>query len=186
MQTVDDETGAELGTGENDPCGPTLECPCAEESALTDVDAKGSEIATTTPDQEQIVAQLLRATSRRPFGPLFFADQLAAFVRDRCPEPSERLPTVDLWLAQGEPIRVCHVIAVTPRWVVIAARDRDETDAKMTTEFHPYELIVRVSIGPTVARGRGIGFEQASRPALVDVAPPSPEEALCAASTPHA
>lgn len=115
---------------------------------------------------EQQIAQLLRAM-RCPFGPHFFVEQLAAFVRDRCPEPSEQLPRVDIWYA-GEPLAVCHIIAVAPSWVAIAVRDRHTRDAEMRTEMIPYEMISRVTIGAPVPRSRGMGFDREHRPEIVE------------------
>lgn len=145
--------------------------------------------ATSTPGGEAgaanaAVAALLRSGGGHPFGPLFFLTQLAAFVRERCPEAGDRLPRVDLWVAGGEPIRVCHVIAIGPRWVAVAARDRDARDDAMVmrTELIPYELIGRVTIAGDVARGRGMGFDQARRPAIVGDDRRTPEEMLHAAA----
>jgi len=122
--------------------------------------------------EEQQFAQLLRAV-RCPFGPQFFLEQLAAFVRDRCPDPGEQLPRVDLWYL-GEPLAVCHVVAVAPSWVAVAVRDRHAHDADMRTELIPYETISRVTIGAPVSRSRGVGFDCAHRPEIVeDAQPPS-------------
>lgn len=127
--------------------------------------------------EEQALARLLQSV-RCPFGPRFFFEQLAGFVRDRCPDPTERLPRLDLWIAGGEPIAVCHVIALGPQWVAIAAGGRD---AEMRTEIIPYELITRVTISAT-PRGRGIGFDQERRPLVLADDALSPEEALALAA----
>lgn len=122
--------------------------------------------------EDQQFAQLLRAV-RCPFGPQFFLEQLAAFVRDRCPDPGEQLPRVDLWYL-GEPLAVCHVVAVAPSWVAVAVRDRHSHDADMRTELITYETISRVTIGAPVSRSRGVGFDCAHRPEIVeDARPPS-------------
>lgn len=132
--------------------------------------------------EEQQLAQLLRAV-RCPFGPQFFIEQLAAFVRERCPDPGEQLPRVDLWYG-GEPLAVCHVIAVAPSWVAVAVRDRHSHDAEMRTELISYEMISRVTIGAPVSRSRGIGFDCAHRPEIVEdvTAPTRMLEALAQAA----
>lgn len=126
--------------------------------------------ATSSERDKLQLAQLLRAV-RCPFGPQFFLEQLAAFVRDRCPDPGEQLPRVDLWYL-GEPLAVCHVVAVAPSWVAVAVRDRHALDAEMRTELIPYETISRVTIGAPVSRSRGMGFDGSHHPAIVDDAQP--------------
>jgi hypothetical protein len=121
--------------------------------------------------EELQLAQLLRAV-RCPFGPQFFFEQLAAFVRDRCPDPGEQLPRVDLWYL-GEPLALCHVVAVAPSWVAVAVRDRHAHDSEMRTELFPYEAISRVTIGAPVSRSRGMGFDCAHRPEIVEEQPPT-------------
>lgn len=132
---------------------------------------------------EAATTALLRAAAGHCFGPQFFLAHLAAFVRERCPDPAERLPHVELWLAGGETVTLCHVIAVGPRWVAVAARVRGaHGDAmEMRTELIPYELIGRVTISGGPARGRGIGFEQTRPPAIIEDAR-TPEEVLLAAA----
>lgn len=136
------------------------------EPSPTDEPTKREEPVRLSRREEQQLAQFLRAV-RYPFGPQFFIEQLAAFVRDRCPDPGEQLPRVDLWYA-GEPLAICHVIAVAPSWVALAVRDRHAHDAEMRTELIPYEMINRVTIGAPVSRSRGIGFDCAHRPAIVE------------------
>lgn len=132
---------------------------------------------------EAAMTALLRTAGPHGFGPLFFLGQLAAFVRERCPDPAEHLPRVDLRLADGEVVAICHVIAVGPRWVAVAARDRDVGEHGMTmrTELIPYELIARVTISGASSRGHGIGFEQVHPPAVVETQR-TPEEILLAAA----
>ncbi len=119
---------------------------------------------------EAAITAMLRAARGHGFGPQFFLAHLAAFVRDRCPDPSEHLPHVQLWLAGGERVTICHVIAVGPQWVAIAARADDARDGRMEmqTELIPYELIGRVTISGGPTRGRGIGFAQLHPPTIIE------------------
>lgn len=126
------------------------------------------------------IEEITRADARSPFGPRFFLQQLAAFVLDRCPDPAERLPQVDLWV-HGEPITVCHVMAVAPHWVAMAARTERE-QAEMRTELIVYASIGRVTISGTAPGPRAIGFDTSRQPAVIDDGDMSPEEALAAAA----
>ena len=147
---------------------------------MTELDA--TELQPTTPPterEEQQIAQVLRSV-RCAFGPQFFLGHLAAFARDRCPAPEEQLPRVDLWVL-GEPLAVCHVVAVSPSWVAVAVRDRHERDAEMRTELIPYDAITRVTIGAPVSRGRGMGFDCTHEPKIIeDVVAPARMLAMAA------
>lgn len=122
---------------------------------------------TNARDDDRDHAQLARllAETHCSFGPRFFLTQLAAFVRERCPDPGE-LPRVDLWI-DGEPHTICHVITIAPRWLALAVWNGRGESATMSTEIVPYELISRVTIG-AVSRAHAIGFAQLSPPSLVD------------------
>ena len=122
---------------------------------------------------------LAHADAHCPFGPSFFLGQLSAFVRDRCPEPSERLPSVELHLVTGEAVDVCHIVGVAPRWIALAVWSRDATtDDRMLTVLIPYETIVRVRVRPAHTHGDRIGFDQA-KPVPLRL---SPEQTLRVAS----
>ncbi|MBI3399795.1 MAG: hypothetical protein HY048_00120 [Acidobacteria bacterium] len=69
------------------------------------------------------VAALTRADGTCPFGPSFFLGHLGRFVRDHCPAPEEHLPTVQIRLADGQSLDLCHIVGVSPRWVMLAIRE---------------------------------------------------------------
>jgi hypothetical protein len=119
--------------------------------------------------------------TKHPFGPQFFLTQLAAFVRDRCPDPRERLPMVELYLNDGEVLQVCHVIGLTPRWVALAVRDQESES--MVTVLVPYECIIRFRIHAASPGDRRVGFAQQHAPAILEDAPFTPEQALRAAAS---
>lgn len=148
--------------------------PSPQEGTPAEQEASQQETAARAAMEE-----LLRIDHQLPFGPRFFLVQLAAFVRDRCPETSERLPHVDLWV-QGGPIAVCHIVAVAPRWVAVAAL-ADHEHGEMRTEILVYESISRVTISGADLDSRAIGFDRSRRPAFVEDSGLSPEEALAAA-----
>jgi hypothetical protein len=128
------------------------------------------------------------ADLQAPFGPKFFVLHLRAFARERCPDPSERLPAVQLHLTSGEVLDLCHIIGLAPAWVALAVHEtaRPSGAPSMRTELVPYANIHRVTI-KSVHRAEGhIGFDhghplRAFVPAL-EGEPPSPEEALRAAA----
>lgn len=119
-----------------------------------------------------------------PFGPGFFLGQLRAFARDRCPDPTERLPAVTVHLAAGEDLELCHVIGLAPGFVALAVRERASGSGRMVmrTELVPYSYVTRVTIRPVVDGGKQVGFNSEPTPPVIDRFS-SPEEALrCAGS----
>ena len=114
--------------------------------------------ATETVDAQKALAALL-AGERCAFGPTFFLQYLGDLVRDRCPEPHERLPRVGAHLIGGDVLDLCHIQAVAPRWVALVARDPKHATT-MLTELVPYEAIVRITIGePSGSGAPTIGFD---------------------------
>ena len=112
------------------------------------------------------------------FGPSFFLGHLGRFVRDQCPDPKENLPTVHVHLADGATLDVCHIIGVSPHWVMLAVRDGGNRDG-MAVELVPFEIIRRVGIGTRRAEGASIGFAQIQPPEII-----APETLLRAAMAP--
>jgi hypothetical protein len=121
-----------------------------------------------------------------PFGPGFFLGQLRAFARDRCPNPAEMLPSVELHLATGEVLDLCHVMGLAPGFVVLAVREArggsGNAGMAMRTELVPYTFITRVTIRPMSATGAPhVGFNPEHAPVFLPQ-DSSPEAALRAAA----
>lgn len=114
------------------------------------------------------------------FGPSFFLGHLRRFVRDHCPDPGEHLPVVQIRLADGETLDLCHVIGVAPRWAMLAVRDGDSRSG-MAVALVPFEVVRGVMIRTRQVKAGAVGFEQAGAPAvitaetlLVSAMPPAP------------
>jgi hypothetical protein len=121
-----------------------------------------------------------RADLACAFGPSFFLVHLGRFVRDHCPDSTENLPAVELRLSGGETLVLCHVIGVSPHWVMLAVRDSRSHGAGMAIELVPYELICSVCIRTPEAGGVSIGFAQTQAPEII-----APETLLRDAMAPH-
>ena len=121
---------------------------------------------------------------RCPFGPGFFATQLGGLVRERCPDPAEHIPSVELHLAEGTVLDVCHVIGLAPTWVALAVyEDRKRSHDAMRTELVAYATILRVTIRAGRSQDPPIGFQQDRSPAMLDAC--TPEAGLRALAITH-
>ena len=125
---------------------------------------------TEPPSGELDVAAAPPTTPRFAFGPSFFLDQLGSFVRDRCPDPSESLPLVEIHLLDGSRLDLCHVIAITPSWLALAVREEAPTGepSRMRTELVPYALVGRVTVRGHPHSERRMGFDTAHEPTVDD------------------
>ena len=94
-----------------------------------------------------------------PFGPTFFATVLVDRVRALCDGHPGEVPVVELQLADGLTLDMCHVPAVQAEWVAVEAyRDR-ETCEDMDLVFVPYGFITRVTLSMWHPGQRPIGFD---------------------------
>lgn len=134
----------------------------------------------TEAEETNAARALIRADLECAFGPSFFLGHLARFVRDQCPAPGEDLPIVQIHLGTSETLNVCHIIGVSPRWVVLAVRDAAGHGDRMAIEIVPYPLIQRVSIRTRQADSASIGFSETHSPAIIKA-----EALLQAALSPH-
>ena len=128
-----------------------------------------SDIHTLRDDPERVeaAAAFAKADFAWTFGPSFFLGHLGRFVRDRCPDPKEDLPLVQLRLANGEVLDVCHIIGVSPRWVMLAVRDAANHQDSMAIEVVPFEHIRGITIRTRHAGGGAVGFSQSRAPEIL-------------------
>ena len=135
---------------------------------------------TPTPGDDRVqraaAAALTKADLSFTFGPSFFLGNLGRFVRDHCPDPNENLPVVQVHLATGEILDICHIVGVSPRWAMLAVRDSTSHGDGMAIELVSYELIQRVSIHTRRAGSASVGFSQIVPPEII-----APETLLRAA-----
>ncbi|MBZ5558318.1 MAG: hypothetical protein LAO77_13690 [Acidobacteriia bacterium] len=110
---------------------------------------------------------LARADSSCTFGPSFFLGQLGGFVRDHCPTPDEHLPMVQILLADGRTLDLCHIIGVSPRWVMLAVGDATGRQGEMAIELVPFEMIHGVRIRTRHDEGSTVGFAQHHAPSVI-------------------
>lgn len=148
-------------------------------------DASASALAAAEPELQALIES---AAAQGAFGPLFFLTQLAAFVRDHCPETGEALPSVEIHLLSGEVLAICHIIGVGPLYAALAVFDDDEASGTpaMRTELLPYAAIARVTIRAAPPTGPQMGLRVTPVSPLKTAAGLTPEQALRLAAAPLA
>lgn len=157
-----DPCSDELDRAAVDPARPAS-APADEAASVSEPDVEESKEA-DVPDAAGSIA---------PFGPAFFKTQLAAFVRDRCPDPAEALPAVEIHLEGGESLEVCHVIRLTPAWVALAVNDREALESvTMRTEIVPYSQIRRATIRGLQPNSARVGFSFSAPPRVAPIVGP--------------
>jgi hypothetical protein len=155
----------------------------------------GTPAGPPAPEEPELEPQALRDAAiaafaeRWPFGPVFFLGQLGAFVRDKCPDPGEGLPVVEIHLADGDVLDLCHVIGVAPTWVALAVNEIEarEDQPRMRTELVPYARIAQVTVRSCRSGSPHLGFASHQAPELLapgNRVPATPESALRAAAAP--
>ncbi len=132
------------------------------DAAGTPVAVEGSE---SSPEQIEQAA-LVSASLEHPFGPGFFYSRLRSYALDHCPDPAAGLPVVEIHLADGDVLDLCHIIGVTPQWVAVAVRDEHGSAERMRTEFVPYGSIFRVTLRSARPEAPQLGFEHARVPGV--------------------
>ena len=108
--------------------------------------------------------------SKWPFGPGFFLQQLMGFVRDRCPNPDELLPAVELHLADGDVLEVCHISGIAPQWIALAVYESEKgasAPPPMRTELVPYEVVSRITVRSSRRELARLGFDLGKKPTIL-------------------
>ena len=116
----------------------------------------------------EAAATFTRADRTSMFGPSFFLRQLGRFVRDHCPSPEEHLPMIEIRLADGQTLDLCHIVGVSPHWVMLAVRDAASRQHDMAIELVPFEMVRGVRIHTRHAEGGAVGFSQHHPPVIIE------------------
>ncbi len=120
-------------------------------------------------DQRAAARALAHADGAFAFGPSFFLQQMGRFVQEHCPNPQQHLPLVQIHLADGRTLNICHIIGVSLRWVVLAVRESGSHHDEMVVDVVPFEMIRGVSIRQRrhSEATSSIGFSQIQAPEII-------------------
>jgi hypothetical protein len=102
-----------------------------------------------------------------PFGPEFFTTVLIERVRVACDGHPDEVPVVELHLADGYILDLCHIPMIERQWLAAQAYRDKEICKEMDLMFIPYPLVTRVTVSMWHRNQRPIGF-------VLDQAPTDP------------
>lgn len=101
------------------------------------------------------------------FGPDFYVTVLPDRVMSQCQGDPNSVPVVNLNLANGRTLDLCHITHLTDRWMAVQYfRDSENCD-DMDVAFLPYDLVMMVTVSVHHSGERPIGFNvEGGTPAL--------------------
>lgn len=94
----------------------------------------------------------------------FFGAILPEHVRAEVAADPDKVPIIELYLASGAVLDLCHVVRLADNWVAVAHFCREDQFDDTDIAFLPYATITRVSLTMRDAKEREIGFSMANLP----------------------
>ncbi len=116
-----------------------------------------------------------RQATAAPFDAHFYTSVLPDRVVAQCRGNPGAVPVVNLHLANGRVLDLCHIMHLTERWFAVQYFRDTVTCADMDVAFLPYELVVLVSVALQHPHQRRIGFDIGGEAASMEAAPAAPD-----------
>ena len=89
----------------------------------------------------------------------FHRSVLPEWIKTQCEGKPEGIPVVELRLADGALLDLCHIVNLADQWMAVAHfRDLGSCD-EMDLAFVRFETVVRVDLSMHDPRSRRIGFD---------------------------
>jgi len=89
----------------------------------------------------------------------FYTAVLPDLIKDVCPAGLSDVPIVELRIADGTILDVCHILYLGPSWLAAACYPSLGPSSQMITEFVRYEFITRVTVSLQEIQTRKLGFD---------------------------
>lgn len=110
----------------------------------------------STPQEDSQVSP--RQSVGPVFGPEFYASVLTDRVVSECHGDLSKVPVVNLHLANGRVLDLCHITYLSDRWIGLQFFRDSGTCADMDLAFLPYELVTMVTVSIHHPQERRLGF----------------------------
>jgi hypothetical protein len=101
------------------------------------------------------------------FDAAFFQTVFPERLQVQCQAQPERVPVVELHLADGTKLDVCHFAFLAESWLAVAYYRDGRSDPELDTAFLPYGLIARVTVSLHPIESRKLGFRAQEPKALI-------------------
>ena len=89
----------------------------------------------------------------------FYRSVLPWWIRTQCEGKPEGIPVVELRLADGAVLDLCHIVNLAEEWMAVSHfRDLGKCD-DMDLAFVRYESVMRIDLSIHDPRSRRIGFD---------------------------
>lgn len=92
------------------------------------------------------------------FESAFFESVLPDRIRQRCVEQSGHVPVVELHLADGDSLDLCHIVHLADRWLLVAFYRDPAKCSDMDLAFLGYDTIKRITVSMHDPHSRRLGF----------------------------
>lgn len=105
------------------------------------------------------------------FDRTFYRGALPERVEQQCAMKTGQIPVVELRLADGATLDICHIVHLAEPWFAVAYyRDAANCD-DMDLVFLPYQAVTRVALSMHDPRSRRLGFKLEHEPGPLPVTP---------------
>jgi len=98
-------------------------------------------------------------------------------VKADCAVQPEGVSVVELRLADGTILDVCHVLFLGPGWLAAACYPFHGPHSRLMTEFVCYEFVTRISVSVQQVQTRRLGFDLQKSSSLRLIGPTATMEA---------
>ncbi|MBI4338252.1 MAG: hypothetical protein HY683_10545 [Chloroflexi bacterium] len=96
----------------------------------------------------------------------FYRSVLPERVTKECHGRPDSVPVVNLYLANGRTLDLCHIVHLAESWFAVQSFRDAETCDDMDLVFLPYELVTEVTVSLYHPAARRMGFDVRSESAL--------------------
>ncbi len=104
----------------------------------------------------------------------FYRTVLPERVKAECHSRPGQVPVVQLYLATGRELDLCHIVHLADTWLAVQYFRDAESCEDMDTAFLPYELVAMVTVSLYHPERRRLGFKIDADPARSESEAPSP------------
>lgn len=89
----------------------------------------------------------------------FYTEVLPQLVKTECAIGNSDVPVVELRLADGTMLDVCHILYLGPGWLAAACYPFGGPSSPLVTEFIRYDFVTRVTVSVQDTQKRQLGFD---------------------------